>query len=265
MYISTMKRFRQFLPVVISDFELSLWHHPIHTHNHYEIIYIKNGAGNHHINKEVIAYQKGSIFLLGPEEEHYFEIQEPTRFIFLKFTDLYLRSDDKGHDNWVQEMEYLLRNREVRLTGFQLTPQDQEIIEQLYNLIISLKQASGSNERLIWLQVMTLSAILKRNLPEFTTYTDSHKAMEAVFSYIHDHIYTPDQLKSVVMASHFNTTSSYMGPYFKRNAGLTLRDYIRGYRKTLIKKRLDSGHYSLKQIAAEFGLTDESHVSKLLK
>lgn len=89
--------------------------------------------------------------------------------------------------------------------------------------------------------------------------------MENVFAYIHEHIYNPGKLKAEVMARHFHTTADYIGPYFKRNAGLTLRDYTGNYRRALIRKRMESGHYSLKQIALEFGLTDESHVSKLLK
>ena len=47
--------------------------------------------------------------------------------------------------------------------------------------------------------------------------------------------------------AHFNILADYIGPYFKRNA-VTLR----GYR------------YSLNEIASEFGLTDESHVKKIL-
>ena len=89
--------------------------------------------------------------------------------------------------------------------------------------------------------------------------------MQAMFCYLHKHIYTPDRLRSSVMATHFNTTPDYIGPYFKRNAGVTLRDYIGNYRKSLITQRIESGHYSLKEIAAEFGLTDESHVSKIVQ
>jgi len=44
-----------------------------------------------------------------------------------------------------------------------------------------------------------------------------------------------------------------------------LRDYIHDYRKVLIGRRIDSGKFSLKEIAADFGLTDESHVKKVMK
>ena len=89
--------------------------------------------------------------------------------------------------------------------------------------------------------------------------------MQAVFCYIHKHIYSPDKLKAAVMAAHFHTTADYIGPYFKRNTRNTLRAYVGNYRKMLIRQRLASGNYSLTQVAADFNLTDESHVCKILR
>lgn len=258
-----MKRYRQFQPVLISDFETDQWHHPVHNHNHYELIYIKKGSGFHHINQEKISYKPGNVFLLGPEEEHYFEIGRRTRFIFLKFTDLH-QEESKEH-YWSQQFGYLIKNREARLSKFTLDPDDQLTVNQLFNVISTLKTDIRRNEQLIKLQALAISAILKRNLPEAISGLQQNRDMEQVFSYIHEHIYVPDKLRATAMAAYFNTTAGYIGPYFKRNTGITLRDYIQDYRKTLIRKRLESGHYSLKKIANEFGLTDESHVSKLLK
>jgi YesN/AraC family two-component response regulator len=115
------------------------------------------------------------------------------------------------------------------------------------------------------MQILALSHILKRNMPELMPFGNRSKDMQAIFCYIHKHIYSPDQLRAPIMAEHFNITADYMGPYFKRNTGTTLREYIQNYRRTLIKQRMISGRYSLKQIAAEFGLTDESHVSKIIQ
>lgn len=67
-----------------------------------------------------------------------------------------------------------------------------------------------------------------------------------------------------MMSAHFNLSKDYIGSYFKRNRGVSLRDYIKGYRRSLIRKRMESGRFGLKQIALDFGLTDESHVSKIL-
>jgi AraC family L-rhamnose operon regulatory protein RhaS len=260
-----MKRYKQFQPLAISEFEGAVWQHPVHKHNHYELILIRQGRGVHHINGNNIPYNESAIFLVGPEEEHFFEIAEPTYFIFIKFTDAYIHQVNSGSSYGLQQLEYLIKSRETHLAGFQLSEADRLTADSIIAVIRSLKQDLLSNEQLIWLQVLALAALLQRNMPELKATAQRSRDMQAVFCYVHKHIYTPDKLKSPVIASHFNTTPDYIGPYFKRNAGVTLRDYIKDFRKGLILQRMDSGNYSLKQIAAEFGLTDESHVSKILQ
>lgn len=259
-----MKRYRQFEPLLISDFEVSSWRHPEHNHNHYEVIYIKKGSGTHVINQVTIPYKDGDIFLLGPEESHYFEIDILSHFVYLKFTDLYLHQDVSNTNNYVQNLEYLIKSRETHLAGFKLSDNDRHTVARLFDMLITLKSEPLHNEELIWMQILALSHILKRNMPELKPFENRSKDMQAIFCYIHKYIYSPDQLRAPIMAGHFNITADYMGPYFKRNTGTTLREYVQNYRKTLIKQRMASGKYSLKQIAAEFGLTDESHVSKII-
>ncbi|WP_121809586.1 AraC family transcriptional regulator [Mucilaginibacter kameinonensis] len=259
-----MERYRQFEPVLISDFETGKWSHPEHNHNHYELIYIKKGTGSHIINRLSVSYNAGDVFLLGPEESHYFEIEETTRFIYLKFTDLYIHQAGNKTSNGAQNLEYLIKSRETHLSGFALNNADRHTIEMIFNVIVSLKHDMFLNEQLIWMQIIALSAVLQRNMPELKKPANGSKDMQAIFCYIHKHIYEPRLLKLPVMAASFNIAGEYMGPYFKRNTGVTLRDYIRDYRNELIKQRIASGRYNLKQIAAEFGLTDESHVSKIV-
>ena len=259
-----MKRYKQFQPLAIAEFDAEVWPHLPHKHNHYELIVIRRGSGMHHINGNSIAYTNGDIFMVGPDEEHYFEIEIPTAFVFIKFTDTYIHYVNSGSSYGLQQLEYLIKSKETHLSGFRLNSADHCTAEAIINVIVSLKQDMMSNEQLIWLQVLALAALLQRNMPELRITSRRSKDMQAVFCYVHKHIYVPAKLKSPVMAAHFNTAPDYIGPYFKRNAGITLRDYIGNYRKNLIRQRLENSNYSLKQIAAEFGLTDESHVSKIL-
>ncbi|MOA28892.1 HTH-type transcriptional activator RhaS [compost metagenome] len=128
-----------------------------------------------------------------------------------------------------------------------------------------MKKEILRNEHLIWMQVLTLAQILQRNMPEVRSYQYRTKDMQAVFCYIHKNIYYPANLKAQIMAEHFKFSKDYIGQYFKKNTDMTIREYISNYRGNLIRQRINSGRFSLKQIALEFGLTDESHVSKLLK
>lgn len=261
-----MKRYRQFASVLISDFETATWSHPIHNHNHYELIYIKHGTGTHHINGQEIPYQPGNVFLLGPDEEHFFAIIESSRFIYLKFTDLYIHQPEHKQQHEMHELEYLIKCKELRSSRFDIDPSDSAIIDRIYDVISTLKANLNKNERLIWLQIMTLTNLLKRNLTQMVAGTDSSgRSMEAMYTYIHEHIYSPASLRAKVMSEFFNMSPDYLGPYFKKNTGIGLAQYIRQYRNSLIEKSMKSGHYTLKHVAAEFGLTDESHLKKTMK
>ncbi|HEY4111934.1 AraC family transcriptional regulator [Puia sp.] len=260
-----MKRYRQLEDVLVADFVTDRWEHPVHSHNHYELIYIKYGSGVHHINGVSTPYKETDIFLLGPEEEHAFDIATRTRFVYIKFTDAYIYQKENAAYDEVQHLEYLLKSRETHLSAFRLSEEDANTAALVFDVVISLKRDIRHNESLIRMQLLSLSILLQRNMAEIRSTVGRNKDMQALFCYIHKHIYMPDRLRSAVMAEHFHLAEAYVGPYFKRNTGLSLRDYIRDYRVGLIRKRMDSGKYSLKEIAADFGLTDESHVSKLLR
>lgn len=260
-----MKQYRQFEPVLISEFEVEEWHHPVHRHNHYEIIYIGKGAGVHHVNEVALPYRSGQVFFLGPDDEHYFEIGQRTHFLYVKFTDEYVHQQDAHFYRGIQQLEYLIKRRDLHFSGFNIGAADQVTLGHLFKVISSLKHDTLTNEPLLWMQLISVATILQRSLPEIAEASGQNRNMQALFCYIHKFIYTPDQLRLQVIARQFNTTEDYIGRYFRKNAGITLRDYVQQYRSTLIRKRLEKGEYSLKQVADEFGLTDESHVSKLLK
>lgn len=259
-----IKRYVQFQPIVISAFEMSKWRHPVHRHNHYELIYIKSGSGRHIINEIPIDYKEGNLFLVGPEEEHHFKIDQKTQFIYIKFTDIYLHQKENSPTG-LQHLEYLIKSRETHFLGFNFTADDRLIVEHIIALILSLNKNTLQNETLIWSQILMLSVIMQRNMPEIKSSAERSKDIQAIFCYLHKNIYQPKNLKASVMAVHFKLSEDYIGPYFKRNTGITLRRYIHDYRKNLIQQRIESGRFGLKQIAAEFGLVDESHVSKLMR
>ncbi|HBT09103.1 MAG TPA: AraC family transcriptional regulator, partial [Leeuwenhoekiella sp.] len=75
-----MKRYTQFNRLIVDDFTTDVWTHPLHNHNHYEVIFIRSGSGIHHLNNSLVPYRAGHLYLLGPEDEHEFIIEEPTNF-----------------------------------------------------------------------------------------------------------------------------------------------------------------------------------------
>lgn len=260
-----MKRYRQFEPVLVSEFKSSEWTHPEHNHNHYELIFIAQGRGVHMVNGHAFPYENGAIFFIGPEEQHYFEIEQETHFTYLKFTDAYIYRKPVNLGELTRQVEYLIKSRETHRHGFPLLAPDRLTIRLLFQVVASLKNDTLANQDLIWYQLLGIATILVRNMPELQVDGDRSRDLQAIFCYIHKNIYTPNLLRSQVMAPHFNIVPDYLGTYFKRNVGMTLRTYIQQYRNTLIRQRITAGRMILKEIADEFGLTDVSHLSKILQ
>jgi len=260
-----MKRYRQFDPVLVSEFKASEWIHPEHNHNHYEFIFIVHGRGTHVINGHTVPYQSGAVFFIGPEEYHYFEIKLETHFIFFKFTDAYSHWHAADSGVLTRNLEYLVKSRETHQHGFPLLAADLLTVRLLFQVVASLKHDTFANQDLIWYQLLGIATILMRNMPELQVGGARSRELQAMFCYIHKNIYTPNLLKSQVMAPHFNISPDYLGTYFKRHVGMTIRAYILRYRNTLIRQRIAAGRMILKEIAHEFGLTDVSHLSKILQ
>ncbi|MCC9169073.1 helix-turn-helix domain-containing protein [Pontibacter harenae] len=265
-----MKRHKQFTPLVIIDRSAEKWAPYEHGHNYYEIIYIKEGSGIHHLNDSKLEYDKGDVFVLTPSDSHYFMIDVPTKFISVRFTDFKVQRGLNVSYNWSQEVN-LLQSRVVRNSKVHFTEQDKLLTRHVFSILYSVRENILENESLIYLQVQSLLAIIKRSLPAameakaIAAKAGQQSRLEQLISYIHEHITQPHQLHTSQLANNFCMPQTYVGAYFKRKMDITLKDYINQCRQTLIERRLRSGEYTMKEIVSEFGFTDESHLNKFFK
>lgn len=265
-----MERYRQFKQLIVQDFETATWNHPIHNHNHFEIIYIAHGKGIHHLNTSYINYQTGDLYLLGPEDEHEFIIEETTRFIYMKFTHLYLNTSDvDSPSQWNKDVDYLLKNNNCKDGSLIQKKQDKATITSLMQLIVNEYQNDDVLSRKIIFQYFkALVLLLKRNQKCCGIKQNREETAditEELLEYIELNIYAPKQLSLKQIANHFHYSPNYMGVFFKDKVGMSLKNYIQQYRFTLLEQRLKHGYDSTKQLAIEFGFTDESHLHKFVK
>ncbi|MFT4030849.1 MAG: AraC family transcriptional regulator [Siphonobacter sp.] len=264
-----MHTLKQFEPLVIDAFEKQEYHLPKHHHNYFEIIYIYKGCGTHHLNNAVLPYRSGDLFLLAPEDQHYFEIKKSTRFVFIKFTDHYFQSGRclSPEEFLMQEPNRIMRHK---LLKEQKLVFDEPCISILRNTIDNLLAYNCRpaiwDSVLVFHQILSILGLVKEALGKL----DSHfmpqlPQYDQLLSYIHENIYCPDKIQIKVVASHFNIAPTYFSAYFKRSFSISYRQYLNDYRATLIERRILHGQFTLKQIADEFGFTDESHLSHFFK
>ena len=264
-----MKKLNQFDTLVIDEFEEDKFHLPTHSHTYYEIIYIIKGSGIHHLNSNLLPYQSGNLFVLSTDDEHYFDIKKRTRFFFIKFTDTYFNSNKKlSCDEFLLNTpENFMRDKSLKENVLKL---DKSCANILKNTIDNIRtyncKANISTSPIVFYQILSIFGLIKESLQQQNIkITGSGIDNDQIISYIHQNIYKPKLVQIKTISEHFNISQSYFGTYFKRNFSISYRDYIGKLKVQLIEKRILNKQLSMKQIAYEFGFTDESHLSNYFK
>lgn len=265
-----MAKFKQFNALEILDFEENDFHLPSHGQNYYELVYIYSGMGLHQINHTQLSYTAGDIFVISPEDEHNFIMEEKTRVICIKFTDDYFSSKDhwKLQDYMTNSPESIMNNKILKEVKLNFSPEAKTILlHTIENILIYNNTVKNiSTSPIVFYQILSLFGIIKETMINMSINCSYHlPEKEQLISYIHQHIYEPDMIKIKCIAFHFNIAATYFSAYFKRNFQIGYREYINQYKISLIEKRLESGQFTLKQISDEFGFIDESHFSHFYK
>nr|WKN35726.1 AraC family transcriptional regulator [Tunicatimonas sp. TK19036] len=266
-----MRRYKQFDSLVIDDFEVEEWQHPLHNHNHFEIVFIAKGGGIHHLNQVQFTFRQGDLFLLGPEDEHRFEVQQRSRFIYFKFTRLYIthQPDLPTPNQWNRDVDQLLYNPERKKGNLLRSATDRLLVQELMQIIVQeYRRKKVLSQKIIFQLFSVVMLIIKRNgkayeMPE--AQREKSGIAEDIMEYIELNIYEPKKLTLKNLANHFHYSSNYIGLLFKEKVGTTLRDYVSDYRFKLVEQRLKHSHIGMKQLASEFGFVDESHLHKFMK
>ncbi|CAM4370545.1 AraC-type DNA-binding protein [Pedobacter westerhofensis] len=263
-----MKR-TQFDQLVIHDFEESVFHLPAHSHTYYELIYIRKGSGMHLLNHNKIPYRTGDLFMICQDDQHDFEIAKSTHFTFIKFTDSYFAGHKMNrpdaHILWSPES--IMTNKLLKEVKLKM---DEPCINILRKTVENIVDYSCRNHiessPLVYYQILSVFGLIREAAAKLSIRIDDGQPdKEELISYIHQHIYEPSLIRIKNIAPHFNIAASYFSSYFKNKFGISYRSYVNAYRLKLIEKRLEDASLSIKQIADEFGFTDESHLSHFFK
>lgn len=264
-----MPKLNQFQTLVLDEFEEEKFHLPPHTHTYYEIIYIKKGSGIHHLNNNLLLYKAGDLFVISPDDEHYFDIKKSTRFVFIKFTDNYFNSQQNltCDEYLIHTPEVFMRDKILKETVLKFDEPCRTILKNTVENISAYNCKNDvSTSPIIFHQILSLFGLIKETIRGMNLQLKStHLDNEQIANYIHQNIYQPKLVQVKVIAANFNIAESYFSAYFKRTFSISYREYIHNLRTTLIEKRFHNNQLPIKQIAYEFGFTDESHLTNYFK
>ncbi len=262
------RRLQQFAPLVIHAYEEADFHLPIHGHTYYELVYIRAGHGQHWLNGHTTPYAAGNLFFIAPEDEHRFDIAELTRFVFIKFTDTYFQQASTTSDPDKAELLALLHAQWLKENVLTFTEPQAAVLRRLTdNLADYAPDPELSRSASVYQQVLALLCLVREALTrqhQPATARPPAPGPEQVLAYVHQHIYRPAAVQTAAVAERFCIAPSYFGAYFRREMGTSYRHYVNGYRTQLLENRAAQGA-TLKQLVAEFGFTDETHLSRYFR
>ena len=235
--------------------------------NFFELIYVVDGTGAQHVNGNRFNYRKGNLFLITPQDVNFFEIETPTQFFFLRFNRIYIQFlKDK---DWTQRIDFILENASHRPGCILKNQADKPLVASLVeNIIREHNNQQLYHTKIVQQIVNTIIVIVARNialkLPKNIKETTGEVVLD-ILHHIQQNIHHPEKLRAKEISKELGISLSYLGRYFKKQAGETLQEYISKYKVRLIEIRLLSTDMRINEIANELNFTDESHLNRTFK
>ena len=250
--------------------ELSEWGSRPHKHNFFEIVYIEKGKGLQCINDHEFEYQEGNIFLLPPLDCHSFKIIEPSRFYFIRFTDHYFMKNNglTNYHLWFDRIAYIIANyNKVPGDIISSERERQFIINNIKSIYQEYLLADAYSESIISSSVASILNVLARsiekNYVEQANETDNR--FGEILRYINTNLTDNEKLRLPILAERFNISKSYFSEYFKKQAGISLADYVLKSKLHIVETKVLHTDLSLKEIAFQLNFTDSSHLARSFK
>lgn len=250
--------------------ELDAWDKRPHKNNFFEIVYVEKGSGLQCINQHEFEFKEGNIFLLPPLNCHSFKIHEPSRFYFIRFTDHYFLKNDglTDYNAWFDKIAYILANYNKVPGDIISSERERQFIINTIKSIYQEYLASDSySESIISGAVASILNVLARSIEkkyvEQANETDNR--FGEILRYINTHIFDNEKLRVPVLAEKFNISKSYFSEYFKKQAGMSLGDYMIKSKLKIVETKVLHTDLSLKEIAYQLNFTDSSHLARSFK
>ncbi len=259
-------------PFEIAYKQLDVCPKSAHKHNFFELVYVVSGTGIQCINDNKFNYHEGQLFLITPEDCHSFDIERTTEFVFIRFNDIYVKSQGKGDPRdfeWTKKLEYILHNASHQPGCILCNAPDKVLVKAMVESILGeLAHKQLYHQEIIAQIINTIITIVARNIslnmPGKVAESTGNTIIN-ILNYIQESIYDPEKLRAEIIADHFGIADGYLSRYFKKHTGESIQQYIINYKLKLVETRLQHSDMRINEIVNELGFTDESHLNRLFK
>lgn len=250
--------------------ELEAWEKRPQKNNFFEIVYVEKGRGRQCINQHEFEYEEGNIFLLPPLDCHSFKIMEASRFYFIRFTDHYFLQNDRltDYNSWFDKIAYIVANYN-KVPGDIISSESERqfIINNIKSIYQEYLANDNYSDSIITGAVASILNILARSIEK--KYVDQANEIDnrfgEVLRYVNTHISDAEKIRVPELAAKFGISKTYFSEYFKKQAGVSLADYILKSKLRLVETKVLHTDLSLKEIAYQLNFTDSSHLARSFK
>jgi AraC-like DNA-binding protein len=218
------------------------------------------GKGQHVINDQIYNYNKGDLFILPPQDSHFFIFREKTAICVIKFHEGFFEEFLQDTDFKQLLVRFSSPHRKVMLSG-----SNRQQVIGLMELLIAVHRKKNTYQNIIIKNTLSLVLILMAKDADQRPINLQDDKIQAILNYIDNHITEKPLLSTENMAGMFNISKSYFNQYFIRATGSSYKKYVQAYTLKLIAHQLVYRNKTLLQLAYEFGYSDESHLSNSFK
>ncbi|ASK32610.1 hypothetical protein CEY12_22095 [Chryseobacterium sp. T16E-39] len=253
--------------IEIEIVELSEWKDRFRKNSFFELVFILSGKGIQSMEYKIQNYQPDDFFLLPYSKCHAYEIIEPTRFLFIRFTEHYfknLKNTSINYSEWYSKLNYIIGFYDFT-TGLPFAEsRDKEQVKRLFDIIVHEKDQNAEySETLIANSLSSILTIISSKL--ISSKEKNESKFSGIIQHINQNIINEDLLSIVYLSEKFNVSQKYFSEYFKRNANESLKEYIHKTKLQIAINRIRYTNTPLQEIAWSLGFTDGSHLNKTLK
>lgn len=249
------------------DFYINEITHPkgaltLHTHDYFQIYYLKSGSINHHVGDGSANMKPGDVFIIPPNLPHYIRAAaEHLRFYSISFAPKFLDGITDSNKFVADFIHYISSAESRDITPcFSLNEGDTDTVDTLVSKIISEFYSDNiAKENVIRASVGLLLTVFARsyfeNRCESIKLRSDREAISHCLGYIRNHLSEDISLSEMARRTAMSRTA--FCETFRRVTGETFKSYLNRLRVERAHEALRGGE-SVENAARLSGFSDPS-------
>ncbi len=224
----------------------------LHTHTNAELYYFLSGNIKIHIDDGIYNASSGDVFLIRPNEPHYFEVNldSPYERIVINFDPYVFKNFDRN--NYISNCFFARKSGEKNqycASDFS----DKSYASYITNMVNRVKNFETNVYSNLFMLLCEIADIFNSGTPLEMPVTDSFDSK--IIRYVNDNL--GKDLNIQLICDNFYISRSKLNNVFKRNTGNSVWEYVTAKRLANAKSMLTRG-YPATKIAEPCGFSNYS-------